>query len=135
MNKKKFTNLIFIAILFCGFGFTVSTSTETVEFETITETLTYNGDKSTVPKLIITGEIFTDYSESSEWRKFRILDETFQNIEAVEILTSQDIPDWDWVTNRSILFYKEEYDNNGTFVGHCGSLWLKNFSAPNVKWI
>ena len=101
--KTKFIKLIIVTVLFCSYNFTVLA--ETVEFNTVTEALNWTGDKATVTKLVITGTISgDDYSASSEWSKFRTLDETFPNIEAVEILTDQDIPDFD-ETNQCSLFY------------------------------
>ena len=124
-KTKKLVLTVFATVLFCGYNLTVQAVT--VEFETITEALNYSGDKSTVTKLVITGEIAgDDYSENSEWSKFRTLDETFPNIEAVEILTSQDIPDGDFFSLFSYL----------PMIGFPkGANWLKSFSAPNVKYV
>ena len=130
MNNKKITNLVFIAILFCGFNSTVLAGT--VEFETITEALDYSGDKSTVTKLVITGNITgSNYSKNSEWSKFINLNETYPALESIEILTSQDIPDID-IVNRFSLF--TGFDTDLQTVSHTTN-WLKNFSAPNVKYI
>ena len=126
--KDEITKLIIVAVLFYSYNFTAF-SQATVEFETITEALNYDGDRNAVKKLIITGTISgNDYSEDSEWSKFRMLDETFPNIEEVEILTSQDIPDGS---------YNAYYDNYISlfYNGNVGSNWLKSFSAPNVKTI
>jgi len=123
--KKTLKNLIVITALFCSYNFTVLAETKT--FNTVTKALNYTGNKATVKKVIITGKISgSDYSASSEWSKFRTLDTTFSNIEAVEILTNQDIPDYD-TTNRCSLFYLREQTME--------LKWLKNFSAPNVKYI
>ena len=93
MMKRNITKLIVVAVLFCSYNFTAF-SQAAVEFETITEALNYTGDRDAVKKLIITGTISgNDYSATSEWSKFRTLDTTFPNLEDVEILTSQDIPD------------------------------------------
>ena len=120
MQISAFTKLIILVTLaFCSYNFTVLA--ETVEFNTVTEALNYNGDKATVTKLIITGTIAgNDYSKDSEWSKFCNLDNTFSNIEEVEIFTDQDIPDYD-EKNQSCLFNSVK--------------WLKKFSAPNVKYI
>ena len=113
---------------------------ETLTVETITEALNYSGNKNNVTKLIITNSIAgNDYSVGSEWSKFRTLDETFPNIEALEILTDQDIPAFD-ETNQYSLFCWSEYvpDPLGApFVNyiHHSSKWLKTFSAPNMKSI
>ena len=118
-----------VAVLFCGYNFTAF-SQVTVEFETITEALNYAGDRDAVKKLIITGTISGDgYSATSEWNQFRTLDTTFPNLEDVEILTSQDIPDMD--TRRfASLFMDSDEDGRSR-----GSKWLKNFSAPNIEGI
>ena len=127
--KNKITKLIVVAILFCSYNFTAF-SQATVEFETITEALNYAGDRDAVKKLIITGTISgDDYFEDSEWSKFRTLDTTFPNIEDVEILTSQDIPDWDTRSWAGLFSYLNENNRSR------GSEWLKNFSAPNTKGI
>ena len=137
--KTKFKKLIVVTMLFCGCCSAVL-SQAIVEFETITEALNWADttdieNSKAVKKLVITGNISgEDYSESSEWSKFRTLDETFPNIEAVEILTDQDIPDAD-IINHCALFYWEEYDDDGIYIGNSGSNWLKSFSAPNVKKI
>ena len=111
------------------------TQAETLTVRTITEALNYSGDKNTVTKLIITDFIAgNDYSVGSEWNKFRTLDETFPNIEALEILTDQNIPDFD-ETNLHSLFCWTEYVPDswlGHYVNH-SSKWLKTFSAPNIK--
>jgi len=110
---------------------------DTVSFNTVTEALNYNGDKATVKKLIITGTISgNDYSKGSEWRKFHTLNETFPNIEEIEILTDQDIPDADLEDKRyySGLFFWEVYDKVYDSL-KMSSKWLKKFSAPNVKYI
>ena len=125
--NNKITNLIFIAILFCGFNSTVLAGT--VEFETITEALNYSGNKSTVTKLVITGEISgDDYSENSDWSKFKTLNESYPALESIEILTSQDIPD--------IGYYSYSLFSHLPSIGFpAGTKWLKSFSAPNVKYI
>ena len=122
-----------VTALFCSYNFTVLAETKT--FNTVTEALNYTGNKAAVTKLIITGTISgNDYSESSEWSKFRTLNETFPNIEEVEIFTNQDIPDFDTVNNCA-LFYWLEYDEFEDDSLHISSNWLKNFSAPNIKYI
>ena len=111
---------------------------DTVSFNTVTEALNYNGDKATVKKLIITGTISgNDYSKGSEWRKFHTLNETFPNIEEIEILTDQDIPDLDEDDyDPHGLFFWWEIDNGqyDYFPMHYIK-WLKKFSAPNIKYI
>ena len=113
---------------------------DTVSFNTVTEALNYDGDKATVKKLIITGTISGssmmsgDYYEDSEWTKFRTLDETFPNIEEVEILTDQDIPDFNIQVDCGLFWWKK-YKNNEDFGSDMSSKWLKKFSAPNVKYI
>ena len=115
--------IIVLTVVFCSYNFTVLA--ETATFNTVTEALNYTGNKATVTKLVITGKISgKDYSESSEWSKFRTLNETFPNIEEVEILTNQDIPD-----------YQSEQGGLFVYGAWQGSDWLKNFSAPNVKKI
>ena len=114
--------LIILTTLLFSYGFTAF-SQATVEFETITEALNYDGDRDAVKKLIITGTISgDDYSEDSEWYQFRYLYIPFSNLDTVEILTYQDIPDW----GNGI------YVDGGFFTG---ANWLKNFSAPNIKYI
>ena len=133
MKIKLAKLIIIVTVAFCSYNFTVLA--ETVEFNTVTEALNWTGDKAAVTKLIITGTISgNDYSESSEWSKFRILNETFPNIEEVEILTDQDIPDFDTV-NYCALFYWLEYDEFEDDYLPMSSQWLKSFSAPNVKYI
>ena len=132
--KKR---LIILTLIFSSFTFTMFA--ETLEVETMTEALNYSGNRDVITKLIIKGEISgNDYSEGSEWSKFRTLDETFPNIEEVEILTSQDIPNCHWITSEFglSLFQKtlNKLDDNDRFIGY-PSLWLKHFSAPNVKYI
>ena len=132
------TKLLFLAAIFLSFNLTVKSAT--VEFVTITEAYNWastadSSEAAIVKKLVITGQIAgNDYSEESEWSKFRTLNETFPNIEAVKILTDQDILDADTI-NFASLFYWEEYDDDGIFVGNSGSNWLKSFVAPNVKKI
>ena len=100
-------------------------------FSTITEAVNYTGeDKNIITKITITGTIKgNDYSEGSEWRLFRTLDETFPNIEEVEILTSQNIPNGDYT--NGCLFNKHTY-------GPTYDLelkWLRTFIAKNIKRI
>ena len=132
---QRMIKLVIAIVLFCGCNFTIFAETLTVR--TITEALNYSGNNNAVTKLIITDSIAgNDYSVESEWRKFRTLDETFPNIEAVEILTDQDIPDFD-ETNLYSLFCWSEYVSDiwmGHYVQH-NSKWLKYFSAPNMKSI
>ena len=118
---NKIQKIIIATVLLCIYNFTVVAETLTVE--TVTEALAYSGEKATVTKLVVKGKIAgDDYSDSSEWSKFRTLNETFPNIEAVEIWTDQDIPDG---SQNGGLFYD----------GNDGSHWLKHFSASNVKMI
>jgi hypothetical protein len=113
--------LIYLVIFF-SFNFAIFS--QILEVETITDALNYTGDKEAVNKLIITGTIAgNDYSENSEWSKFYFLDTTFPNIEEVEILTDQDIPD------RKSQFYPSFFFNSDYNIG---ALWLKKISAPNV---
>ena len=130
---QKIIKLFVATVLFCGCNFTVFAETLTVG--TITEALNYSGNVNTITKLIITDFIAgNDYSVESDWSKFRTLDETFPNIEAMEILTDQDIPDFD-ETNQYSLFCWTEYVPDpwlGHYINH-SSKWLKNFSAPNIK--
>ncbi|MCL2040022.1 MAG: leucine-rich repeat domain-containing protein [Bacteroidetes bacterium] len=108
-------------------------------FGTITEALNYTGDKSAVKKLIITDSIAgSDYSDGSEWRLFRTLDEVFENIEEIELHTSQDIPDNQRFSDSygcglfSEFYF--EWDENEKPIMY-SSDWLKSFSAPNIKKI
>jgi hypothetical protein len=99
--------------------------------KTITEALNYSGNSNTVTKLIITDSIVgNDYSAESEWSKFRTLNDFFSNIETVEILTDQDIPDSYYPESARVvgLFYDSK-------IYHLPPNWLKHFSAPNVKKI
>ena len=125
-NLKKLEKLIVVAALLCSNNF-VAFSQTTASFTTVTEALNYTGNKATVKKIIITGTISgSDYSASSEWSKFHTLDSTFPNIEDVEILTSQDIPDGNWNWNGISALFCENYT---------GSNWIKSFSAPNTEHI
>ena len=142
--KKILTS---ITMLLCIYNFTAFAETLTVE--TVTDALNYSGNRATVTKLVITGQITGsdntywngDYlSEESEWGKFFYLNETFPNIEAVEILTDQDIPDYNWnptwdptrdtIRGRGLFYYEFNRSNNSKAAN-----WLKSFSAPNVKTI
>ena len=129
VGKKMLTSIFFAAFVFCIYNFTAF-SQVTLSFETITEALNYAGDRAAVKKLVITGTISgDDYSGNGEWYKFRRLDETFPNIEEVEILTSQDIPDiTEYIggTSASLFYHSNIFYSN---------LWLKSFSAPNVTTI
>jgi len=123
--------IIFLIVAIATVIATLTAHAEDATFETITEALNYTGDREAVTKLIITGTIAgDDYSDGSEWREFRTLNETFPNIEAVEILTDQDIPNNDnlQATMNSLFYYENEGERNPT-------MWLKSFSAPNVKKI
>jgi len=130
---------IIILLIVAAATLTLTALAEDATFETITEALNYTGDRNAVTKLIITGTIAgDDYSDGSEWSEFLWLHKTFPNIEAVEILTDQDIPDVDIDAFNSVdsvydkvrgLFYC--YDAIEKF--DIQALWLKNFSAPNVK--
>ena len=121
---KKLDKLIVVAALFCSYNFTVLA--QTVEFNTVTEALNYNSNRATVKKIIITGTISGyDYSDESEWSKIRTLYTTFKNLNTVEILTDQDIPDYDETNQCGLFFYNNYY----------GQSWLINFSAPNIKYI
>jgi len=128
--------LFIIAVLFCGCNLTVFA--ETLIVRTITEALNYSGNKNRVTKLVITDSIVgNDYSVGSEWREFRTLDETFPNIEAMEILTDQDIPDG--TIERSLFCWSERVPDpfGAPFIHfiHHSAKWLKYFSAPNVRYI
>ena len=122
MTRTKVKFCIAIAILAIA-GIKSTVSANTVEFQTITEALNYSGNKSTVTKLVITGEISgNDYSENSDWSRLKTLNEPYPALETIEILTSQDIPDGT--------------TSNCLFGGHPnGNKWLKHFSAPNVTVI
>ena len=86
--------IFWILTIVLNYSFIVLGQT-TIEFETITEALNYDGDKDAVKKLIITGTISgEDYSQDSEWYKFRRLYIPFPNLDTVEVLTDQDMPDW-----------------------------------------
>jgi len=135
--ETKFQNLIIIVtVAFCSYNFTVLA--ETATFNTVTEALNYTGDKAAVTKLIITGTISgDDYSDESEWSKFRTLDTTFPNIEELEILTDQDIPDAyndddGNKMNYYSLFLWIEY-KHGVGVVTDGSNWLKSFFSTKCK--
>ena len=138
MKRIIIIMLAAITLFGCKDDATTYTQGETLTLGTITEALNYRGNKKTVTKLIITGSIAgNDYSVGSEWSKFRTLEETFPNIEAMEILTDQNIPDYD-ETNLYSLFCLSEYvpDPLGApfiYYKHHSSKWLKNFSAPNMK--
>jgi len=146
-NNKRITTKLFIATMLFLSSFTVFAQETVKEFETITDAINYSGDKSAVKKMVITGEIEgTDYCPIfSEWSLFFDLDLIFPNIESVEILTSQDIPDTDYINNQEklrlrALFYWLEWsldDNGGEPKKEIdsGAMWLKHFSAPNVKRI
>ena len=101
---KKRTYFIFVIVFFCHYNFAVFA--ETMQFSTVRQILANTGNKGIVKKLVITGTISgNDYSDESDWSKFRTLDETFPNIETVKTLTVQDIPDfeWDYITERSLF--------------------------------
>ena len=122
MNKIKFL----IALIFLAASNLLA---EEFIFKTITEALAFDGDRDALTKLTITDSIAgTDYSDDSEWSKFRTLDETFPNIEEVEIWTDQDIPDINTIYSVYLFFFFDGRINKGTE-------WLKKFSAPNVKII
>ena len=139
MGKNSTKYLMIIAFAFFAL-LTVSNvvllAQDTLTFTTITEALNWADTTDienckAVKKIIIAETISgSDYSANSEWSKFRTLDETFPNIEAVEILTDQDIPVGDMSGNAA-------YENSlfGGSVGMNGSNWIKSFSAPNVKHI
>jgi len=138
MQKNKIIRNLIIAVLILTAG-NVLNAQEEATFETITEALEdVYVNKHEVKKLIIWGEIAgSDYiSEESEWKYFRILDEFFINLEEVTILTSQDIPDVDvefkengqTIKSQRSLFYAEGD-------GNTSAMWIKHFSAPNVKYI
>lgn len=129
ITTQKIIKLFIVTVLLYGCNFTVFAQTLTVR--TITEALNYSGNSNTVTKLIITDSIAGyDYSVGSEWSKFRTLNETFPNIETVEIMTDQDIPDSYYPESARVvgLFYDSK-------VYHLPPNWLKHFSAPNVKKI
>jgi hypothetical protein len=73
---------------------------------TITEALTDTTiDRAAVTKLTITDSIKgDDYSPDSEWSLFKELDKYFINLEDVQILTPQNIPDADTI-HYAALFY------------------------------
>jgi len=139
--QTEFLKLFIAIVLFSSFSFTVF-SQDTVYFEKITQALADETiDRDAVIKLVITGEIEgTDYSENSHWSKFKNLNETFPNIHSVEILTDQDIPIWTAIENEFgqldayFLFYWQVF-HNPYYLTEYSSLWLKHFSAPNVKKI
>jgi len=111
---------------------------DTLEVKTMSEALSYTGNKDAITKLVITDSIQgTDYKIGSEWREFRTLDETFPNIEEIEIWTDQDIPEimFDTVMNGYLgLFYcYEDISKPGT--KPYGTDWLKKFSAPKLTKI
>ena len=118
---KKLIITIFLVASF-------SLDSEVLVRGTITEALNDTSvDREAITKLVIEGTIHgNDYSDSSEWSKFYYLDTTFKNLEEVEILTSQDIPDGGELFTLGLFF-------NGEITE--GALWLKKFSAPNVKVI
>jgi len=104
-------------------------SQDVIEFRTITEaydwaSITELEDREEIKKIIFTDSIQgDDYNpETSEWYWFRYLYELFPNIEEVEVLTDQDIPDHEGGV----------YIDGGFFTG---ALWLKYFSAPFIKYI
>ena len=135
MKLKNLKNLKFILIVatFCCHNLTAIT----LEVWTIPEALNYSGDKNAITKLLVKGEIEgNDYSEGSHWREFRTLDQTFPNIHSVEIWTDQNIPDNHLVSDSCALYlfskFLFEWDDNGVPINYA-SLWLKHFSAPNVR--
>ena len=118
---------------------------EIVTFKTVTDALNYSGNREKVTGIIITDSIAgNDYSPESEWSKFRTLDETFPNIESVEICTDQDMPlycdvdidsvEFAIVCQRSLFFCLEYDDKVYEYIDKC-SKWLKEFSAPNIRII
>ena len=116
-------------VLLLGFNYTIFG--QTLSVKTITEALNYSGNLNSVKNLIITDSIIgNDYSGGSEWSKFRTLNNIFPNIETVEIMTEQDIPDSYYPESARVvgLFY----DSKSI---HLPPNWLKQFSAPNVKKI
>ena len=129
------TKHIIIILIFCS----LNLAAEEFTFKTITEALNWDGDRDALTKLIITDSIAgNDYSDESEWSKFRTLDETFPNIEEVEIWTGQDIPKAHQMTDEYGLslfnkFYYQWDDTGRPIVD--GSNWLRKFTAPNVKYI
>ena len=73
-------------------------------------------------------------------RLFRTLDETFPNIEEIELHTKQDIPNYQQIdvtgteyADGYIGLFCKYYIINDNEPLFYPSLWLKKFSAPNVK--
>ena len=98
--KRQLFYTLFVLCLFS----TDSIFSNTYSFWSITEALECETiDRNDLTKIIIEGPIAGTnyYSEDSEWSKFRTLDTTFPNIEAVEIWTDQYMPDID----RDVLIY------------------------------
>ena len=109
---QKLQTILTITILFC---YTLSArAAETAIFDNITEA--YHWADTALPshveavqKLIITGKIQgDDYSQDSEWSMFLQLNNPFPNIEEVEILTDQDIPDG--TARRGFFFSSDIYN-------------------------
>ena len=109
---------------------------EELVMKTITEALNYTGDRDAVMRLVITDSISgSGYSPDSEWSEFFTLNETFSNLDEVEILTDQDIPNAEWVSELECfrgLFYMYKQDNWG-YRYYYGADWLKRFSAPHIR--
>ena len=129
---KKFS--VVVTALFISY---TAFSQETKTFNTVTEALNWTGDKATVKKLIITGQISgNDYSDESEWSKFRKEMSQFFNAEYLEITTNQDIPNGSDYKNWGCCYV----GLLGVSIGYADErmehkYWLKNFSAPNTKYI
>ena len=135
---------IILILIISSFGLKAETKT----FSTITDAINYSGaDKSFITKLVISDDISgNDYfpDSGSEWGKIRILDEWYPSIEALELLTSQDMPEFIDVVYKEngqtilaqyALFYAEENDTTIYQYVNKSAQWLKSFSAPNIKYI
>ena len=118
-----------IMILIVAIATIVSVSAENLTFETVTDAMNYTGNTADVTSVTVTGTVTgipgSQYSNDSEWSKFYRLNEVFTNIESVEILTDQDIPEWEYHPTGYRSFFHID----------APCTWLKNFSAPNVKRI
>ena len=126
--------IIILILIISSFGLRAETKT----FSTVTDALNYDGDREAVTHLIITDSIKgNDYSDSSEWSRFRTLNETtFPSLHTVEIWTDQDIPNAHMVTNEYGLglFSMDSMSIENGLVFY-GSLWLKHFVATNTNRI
>ena len=136
---------ILIILISIFINFTVSA--ETLEVQTVTDAINYSGDKSIYTKLVIkcdiSGENYLPDS-GSEWGKIRTLDAIFPNIEALTLLTSQDMPPYADVVYADngytikaqySLFYADEYDTTIYQYVNKSAQWLREFNAPNITTI